>query len=235
MIKVKHYVDINSRFVAAAWPLREILSVDTRYGSSMTQNFENVFYYFSSIEWHQLSTASASKRLHTLTRSLQLGCKRPSEKTLAIYFALVFFEQEGLFGDADQSRRAFLDLKQDVKSLFNRLHGLYHCPTVECLPENPTQVDFFVMESIFEGQSWPAEPPIDVFQLRQKAASVPLRSTNSVLRPHVDAALQGASSMASSQLAAPSSSPSIVISEPASSAASSSSHAPRACGEASWV
>ena len=140
---MKHYVDINSRFVAAAWPLREILSVDTRYGSSMTQNFENVFYYFSSIEWHQLSTASASKRLHTLvTRSLQLGCKRPSEKTLAIYFALVFFEQEGLFGDADQSRRAFLDLKQDVKSLFNRLHGLYHCPTVECLPENPTQVDF---------------------------------------------------------------------------------------------
>ena len=236
MIKVKHYVDINSRFVAAAWPLREILSVDTRYGSSMTQNFDNVFYYFSSIEWHQLSTASASKRLHTLvTRSLQLGCKRPSEKTLAIYFALVFFEQEGLFGDADQSRRAFLDLKQDVKSLFNRLHGLYHCPTVECLPENPTQVDFFVMESIFEGQSWPAEPPIDVLQLRQKAASVPLRSTNSVLRPHVDAALQGASSMASSQLAAPSSSPSIVISEPASSAASSSSHAPRACGEASWV
>ena len=110
----------------------------------MTQNFENVFYFFSSVEWHQLSTASASKRLHTLvTRSLQLGCKRPSEKTMAIFFALVFFEHESVFGDAEQGRRAFLDLKQDVKSLFNRLHGLYHCPTVECLPENPTQVDFF--------------------------------------------------------------------------------------------
>lgn len=202
----------------------------------MTQNFENVFYYFSSVEWHQLSTASASKRLHTLvTRSLQLGCKRPSEKTMAIFFALVFFEHESVFGDAEQGRRAFLDLKQDVKSLFNRLHGLYHCPTVECLPENPTQVDFFVMELIFQGQSWPAEPPIDVLQLRQKAASVPLRSTNSVLRPHVDMALQGASSMASSHLAAPSSASNIFIFGPASSAASSSSHAPRACGEASCV
>ena len=94
--------------VAAARPLLEILSFDTCHGSSMTQNFENVFYYFSSVEWHQLSTASASKRLHTLvTRSLQLGCKSPSEKTLAIFFALVFFEQEALFGDVEQTRRAF--------------------------------------------------------------------------------------------------------------------------------
>lgn len=223
-------------FSTPSGPLFEVLFFTTCYGSSMTQNFENVFYYFSSVEWHQLSTASASKRLHTLvTRSLQLGCERPSEKTMAIFFALVFFEHESVFGDAEQGRRAFLDLKQDVKSLFNRLHGLYHCPTVECLPENPTQVDFFVMESIFQGQSWPAEPPIDVLQLRQKAASVPLRSTNSVLRPHVDMALQGASSMASSHLAAPSSASNIFIFEPASSAASSSSHAPRACGEASCV
>ena len=132
----------------------------------------------------------------------------------------------------EQTRRAFLDLKQDVKSLFKRLHGLYHCPTVECLPETPTQVDFFVMESIFKGQSWPAEPPIDVLELRQKAASVPLRSTNSVLRPHVDMALQGGSSMASSQLAAPSSASSFFITEPAFSTASSSSSC---TGSATWV
>ena len=56
-------------------------------------------YYFSSNEWLQLHSAPASKRLHTLvTRSLQLGCKRPSEKTLAIFFALGFFEQGSLFG-----------------------------------------------------------------------------------------------------------------------------------------
>ena len=221
--------------VTAARPLLEILSFDTCDGSSMTQNFENVLYYFSSVEWHQLSTASASKRLHTLvTRSLQLGCKSPSEKTLAIFFALVFFEQEALFGDVEQTRRAFLDLKQDVKSLFKRLHGLYHCRTVECLPETPTQVDFFVMESIFKGQSWPAEPPIDVLQLRQRRpqclCAQPTLSFDhmwiwlckEVLPWHLSNWLPQVLLHA------------FFFPQPASSA-SSSSHAPRACGSASCV
>ena len=133
-----------------------------------------------------------------------MGCKSPSEKTLAIFFALVFFEQEALFGDVEQTRRAFLDLKQDVKSLFKRLHGLYHCRTVECLPETPTQVDFFVMESIFKGQSWPAEPPIDVLQLRQRRPQC-LCAQPTLSFDHMWIWLcKEVSTMASEQLAAPS-------------------------------
>ena len=117
-----------------------------------------------------------------------------------------------------------MDLKQDLKFLFNWSLNVYLRVGRKWI--------FFAMESIFGGESWPAEPPIDVVELRQKAVSVLLRTTYS---RHVDVALQGALGMASSHVAASRSADAIFHYESESQEASSSSQAPRACGEASLV
>ena len=88
---------------------------------------------FSSNEWLQLYSAPASKRLHTLvTRSLQLGCKRPSENTLTIFWSTVtaarmlWEHDQTHFDDAKYVDLRFAVVGGDVKRPITALRALPH-------------------------------------------------------------------------------------------------------------
>lgn len=169
-----------------------------RFGATSTrcqmQNFEQFPLYLTSREWRmaqQQGVHEIQKCNLMVERCMKLGCKCPSEDTMAMITTMCLLGDPARFNDGLMLRSAYMNMKNCIKAALkaganqNEDKGL---PFVRTLPSLPGAMSPEIMRAAYDDGDGPAATlpeGVRMHELMQLKSTIPLRANRLTLQLQV--------------------------------------------------